>query len=102
MNDLGYSSSNTSGGAVVEKEFVAIVNKLSLEVGTASTYSGNLSDMLCRLNNFNLKADEPMKEEPAAKKADNSILDALKSLVYRLEFTNKRNNEILSQLDKLV
>ena len=101
MNDLGYNSSNTSG-AVAEKEFVAIVTKLTIEVNTARTYSGNLSDMLYRLNNFSLKIDEKATEPASDKKSDNSVLDALKILVSQLEFINKRNNEILAQLDKLV
>lgn len=100
MTDLVYNTNNTNA-PVAEKEFVTVVNKLSIEVGTAITYSGNLSDMLFRLDNFNLKADEKATE-PSDKKSDNSVLDALKTLAFQLESVNKRNNEILAHLDKLV
>lgn len=102
MSDSYNISSNTGGQQVSEKEFIAVVNKFSIEVGTARTYSGNLSDMLYRLNNFNLKADEKVSEPASDKKSDSSILDALKTLVSQLESVNQRNNEILAQLDKLV
>lgn len=86
--------------ATEPKALDALVIKLSNEVTEARNQSNDLYTKASRLATFDLKCDcEKSEERPADPEG---LLTTLNDLINGLHFINRRNLEILQQIDKII
>jgi hypothetical protein len=91
---------NPTPCATEPKVLDALVNKLTKEVTEARNLSNDFYSKSTRLVNFDLKCDcEKGEERPAEPEG---LLTALNELINGLHFINRRNLEILQQIDKIM
>jgi hypothetical protein len=91
---------NPTPCATEPKVLDALVSKLSKEVSEAKNQSNDFYSKACRLANFSLDCDcEKGEERPADPEG---LLTTLNELINNLHFINRRNLEILQQVDKIM
>ena len=92
--------SQLNANAVERKAFDTLIERLSLEVDAAKTNSNDFYSKASRLVVFTLNCDsEKSAEKPPLPEGLLTILD---ELINRLQYVNRRNLEMLQQIDKLI
>jgi len=82
------------------KALDALIEKLNIEADNAQNNSNNFYSKAIRLANFSLNCDcEKSEERPPDPEG---LLTTLNELINRLQYINRRNTEILQQIDKLL
>jgi hypothetical protein len=91
---------NSNGNAVELKALDALIERLSVEVDAAKTNSNDFYSKASRLAAFSLNCDcekgEARPEQPEG------LLTTLNDLINKLQYVNRRNLEILLQVDKIM
>jgi hypothetical protein len=82
-----------------QKALDALLERLSVEVDAAKTNSDAFSKKVSRLASFELKCDAIDKEKPLDPEG---LLATLNELINRLQYINRRNNEIYQEIDKIM
>lgn len=91
---------NPTPCATEPKVFDSLVSKLNKEVSEAKNQSNDFYSKATRLATFSLECD---CEKDEAKPADpEGLLTSLNDLINALHFINRRNLEILQQIDKIM
>jgi hypothetical protein len=91
---------NPTPCATEPKVLDALVSKLNKEVSEAQNQSNDFYSKSSRLAIFDLQCDQ---EKGEAKPADpEGLLTTLNDLINALHFINRRNLEILQQIDKII
>jgi len=94
------SQLNPTPSTVEQKALDALIERLINEVSTARSNSNDFYAKITRLSNFILDCDSEKSE--ASPPSDEGLLSTLNELINNLRFINRRNVEILQQIDKLM
>ena len=89
-----------NGNTVSPKVLDQLNEALMSELNVAKGLSNDLYSKICRLNNFSLLCDE--EKDASVPAGSNGLLSDLGSLIDSLRQVNKRNTEILQQLDSII
>ena len=86
-----------------ESQFETLLRELEVAVTAAQNSSDTYAAVTCRLTELNLKCEDGPCDKPTSPMVEpNTVVFKLKSLILRLQNTNRKNSEIIDHLEILV